>query len=92
MTGSVAVHIIPQPLSGINTPIMISDRLYCRIQGEREREWFVALAKLVKKLRQVTYLSSAEKTITPGLTPVQIRITPMIYEGEVAILICEKGE
>lgn len=85
-------HVIPQPLTGINVPVLVSDRVYLAIQGEREHEWMVYLSNLVKKIKEITYLSKLERTFNTGTKHMQIRITAVVYDNTVAYLICDASE
>lgn len=85
-------HVIPQPITGIVSPVLISDRIYLAIQGERESEWLIYLSNLVKKIKEITYLSKLERTFNPGTKNMQIRITAIVYENTAAYLICEASE
>jgi hypothetical protein len=85
-------HVIPQPLTGIVPPIFISDRVYLAIQGEKELEWMAYLVTLVKRIKEITYLSKLERTFNTGTISMQIRITVIIYDNIAAYLICASSE
>ena len=86
-------HVIPQPVTGMNdVPVLVSDRVYLAIQGERELEWMVYLSNLIKKIKEITYLSKLERTFNTGTARMQIRIAAVVYDNTAAYLICDASE
>jgi len=88
----LCTHVIPSPIAQNPIPILISDRIYSVIQGDRESEYMFWMASTVRKLRTNMYLSDFERSLRVGIRVIRIRISLVTLDDEIAYLISDTKE
>lgn len=88
----IVAYPIPHPMLKTKHPVLVSDRLYTAIQGDREAEWLQRLASIVSKLHDNSYLSDLDKTIRVGTSIIKLRFTIIIEDNVPIYLISDYTE